>query len=930
MGPKAPITATLSAPPSPGEWNVPNWSETAAPIPACCVHELISSQAKLTPQALAVQFEQKTLAYSELESRSNRLARYLSERGAQRGALVGLCVRRSEQMLVALLAIQKSGAAYVPLDPAYPKDRLQWILEHSKVSVLVTDEMSSRDLPGHQAVLVRLDTDEAAIAKELDEPVHSGVMPEDPIYVIYTSGSTGRPKGVQIPHRAVVNLLTSVAIKPGITPSDVLVGVTTLSFDIAGLEMYLPATVGGRLVIASQSDAHDGSRLSSLLESANATIMQATPATWRMLIDSGWKGTTRLKALCGGEALPRELASQILQRCGSLWNLYGPTETTIWSSVERVLPEEGPVLLGRPLANTQFYVVDENLRPVLSGEEGELCIGGSGLAIGYFRRPDLTQEKFVVPSFLAGTSSRIYRTGDLARFRADGKAEFLGRIDHQVKIRGFRIELGEIESVMEEHESVKQAIVVAREYTGDEKRLIAYFVARSSHTRGLHGLKTHLKAKLPEYMVPAALVALEAFPLTPNGKVDRKLLPEPTASDYSGEQEYIAPRTQVERGITRIIESATGIESIGVRTNLLQLGVHSLLAARIFMKLSREFNKDLPLAILFKAPTIEGLAAFVQKQSEDPCWPTLISIQPSGTKQPFFCVHGGAGTTLFLRPLSQRLGAEQPFYSLEPEGLDGKRITRRTVEAMAAHYLAEIRKVQPRGPYHVGGYCFGGLVAFEMARMLNQRGEEVSQLSLFNAPLRFNGRGSKKPGTDHKPTVQERLSRHSQEFSQRGALGKSAYLLSAAAKAGEWRLRNLWRVVRIRGQVKTCRLLSRLGITIPQALRGMYVLSMTHVAECAFVPGPYDGTMTLYRGKGLYQDPNLGWSSLAAKIDSVEIDGGTHRIRRDMMNEPIVQELASRLAADLEKVRASSALDGEIVQGASLKRSAMLSDAVTT
>src|SRR5271169_1600191 len=726
------------------EWHE---SHTGAENPApCCVHTLFRDAALRSPNATALPFQNQTLTYAELEFRSNQLAHFLQKRGVGPEALVGLCVERSMEMVVGVLGILKAGGAYVPLDPAYPSDRLKYVIDDARVKHLLTQAQLLPSIPATSADVICLDPEWHAFQGEDRGPDSADVLPSNLAYVIYTSGSTGRPKGVQLEHRSVVNFLCSMRREPGMTDSDVLVAVTTLSFDIAGLELYLPLLAGGRLVVASRDATLDGRFLIQLSKQSGATIMQATPTTWRVLFESGWEGDPKLKVLVGGEALSADLARQLARSCGSVWNMYGPTETTIWSSVYKVEgKDEKLVPIGKPISNTTLCVLDAERKPVPVGTEGELYIGGEGLARGYFEREEMTAERFVPDPFSFLPGARMYRTGDLARYRPDGNVEFLGRIDHQVKIRGFRIELGEIEAVLEQNTAVNQAVVIAREDTPGDKRLVAYIVldapsyARSSDLRG------HAEKRLPDYMVPSAFVQIPKLPLTPNGKVDRRALPAPTARDFETDAEFIAARDATERKLVSLWEEVLGVSPISVTTSFFDLGGRSLLAARLFTKILRTFGRELPLSILFRSPTVELLAKELRPAQCDAEYPTLVAIQPKGSKPPFFCVHGGAGGTLFLHRLSRRLGADYPFYGLEPEGLDGKKFRRLTVEEMAAHYLTEIRKVQPNGPYYLGGYCLGGIIAFEMAHLLRRQQEEAALVALFSAELWYNHLSPKPP-----------------------------------------------------------------------------------------------------------------------------------------------------------------------------------------
>ena len=582
-----------------------------------CVHQLLQDQARRTHEAIAMEFQGRSLTYAELDARSNQLAHFLRHRGVREEQLVGVCMERSLEMVVALLGILKAGGAYVPLDPAYPSDRIQYVLDDARVKLLLTQDSMLVSLPPTAAEVICLDPEWRVFEQEDSGPVAAEVTPENLAYVIYTSGSTGRPKGVQLEHRSVVNFLCSMRREPGMTANDVLVAVTTLSFDIAGLELYLPLLVGGRLVVASREATVDGRLLMKLLEQSGATIMQATPTTWRVLLESGWEGNPKLKVLVGGEALSADLARQLAQRCGSVWNMYGPTETTIWSSVYQVKGEdESLVPIGKPIANTTFYVLDAKRQPVVQGAQGELYIGGEGLARDYFERDELTAEKFVADPFSAQPGARMYRTGDLARYKQDGNVEFLGRIDHQVKIRGFRIELGEIEAVLEQHAGVNQAVVVAREDTPGDKRLVAYVVTETANILASAELRSHVGKQLPDYMIPTAFVQMAKLPLTPNGKVDRKALPAPNQSPDAGAV-YIAPRTPLEEILAQIWKDVLRIEKVGVHDNFFSLGGHSLLATQVISRIRHVAGVEVPLRHIFEWPTIAELVVKIEEIKTD-------------------------------------------------------------------------------------------------------------------------------------------------------------------------------------------------------------------------------------------------------------------------------------------------------------------------
>ncbi|QLE49536.1 amino acid adenylation domain-containing protein [Nostoc sp. C057] len=597
-----------------------DWNDLQADYPKVCIHQLFEAQVERTPNAIAVVFADQQLTYQELNTRANQLAHHLQTLGVGKETLVGICVERSLEMIIGLLGILKAGGAYLPIDPAYPAERLAFMLEDAQVSVLLTQQNLLAALPQHQAQVVCLEKIPKVIA---DNPIHNATA-DNLAYVIYTSGSTGQPKGVQITHSAVVNFLSTMRLNPGLTQQDILLSVTTLSFDIAALELYLPLITGARLVIVSRQVATDATQLSEQLVSSGATVMQATPATWRLLLAAGWQGSSRLKILCGGEALDRSLADQLLKGGCQVWNLYGPTETTIWSAIhkvdEQMERQDGIVSIGRPIANTQFYILDPGQKLVPVGISGELHIGGAGLARGYLHRPELTAEKFISHPFQSRVKEdqfskkyRLYKTGDLVRYRADGTIEFLGRIDHQVKVRGFRIELGEIEALLNQHPEVQTSVVVIQGDEPSDRRLVAYVVLQCDRVVAISELSRFLEKKLPSYMIPRAFVILEALPLTPNGKIDRRALPAFDPARPHLEGSAIAPRNPVEEVLAGIWQEVLGVEILSIYDNFFELGGHSLLATRVISRVKKAFEVDLPLRGLFESPTIARLAAEIHK-----------------------------------------------------------------------------------------------------------------------------------------------------------------------------------------------------------------------------------------------------------------------------------------------------------------------------
>jgi amino acid adenylation domain-containing protein/thioester reductase-like protein len=612
------------------------WNDTEMEYPStACVHHLFEDQVLETPQALAAVYEGEGMNYAELNQAANRLAHHLSSLGVGPKVLVGIHMERSLDMLVALLGVLKAGGAYVPLDPEFPRQRLEIMLQDSKPLVLLTQDSLRDALSPGDARVVSLDGDGDQISRRPATNPAIKVAADNLAYVIFTSGSTGRPKGVQIPHRAVVNFLCAMRKSPGLSREDRLLAVTTISFDIAVLELFLPLVTGACVEVASRQVANDGARLVQQIAESRPTVMQATPATWRMMIEAGWspEATGRgdgedepnagpppdLKVLCGGEALPSDLASALQARTGEVWNMYGPTETTVWSTHHKLTSADGPISIGRPIGNTQVYVLDLDMQPVPIGVVGELYIGGEGVARGYLNRPELTAERFIPDPFHRDGDARLYRTGDLARLAPDGSLTFLGRKDHQVKVRGFRIELGEIETILSRHVAIQQNVVVTQKTPRGDQRLVAYMVLAEGEVEpSAMELRAFLSQELPEYMLPALFVPLDAMPLTANGKVNRRALPEPDGERPNLGSEYVAPGDEREEQIAAICSQLLEIEHVGIHDDFFALGGDSLLATRLIFQLQEQFNVRIPLIRLFQQPTIAGLARAIEDAERTP------------------------------------------------------------------------------------------------------------------------------------------------------------------------------------------------------------------------------------------------------------------------------------------------------------------------
>ena len=690
------------------------WNATDVDYPReQCVHELFEAQAARTPDAVAVVYEGSRLTYHELNAQANRLARHLRSLGVKPHERVAICVERGLEMVIGLLAVLKAGGAYVPLDPAYPVERLATMLEDSAPVVVLTHGLARRTLrealAGQPHELSAIDIDaEAGAWASADasnlEPASICLTAGSLAYVIYTSGSTGRPKGVQVEHRGLVNCLWSMREIVGISASDRALALTTIGFDIAGIEIYLPLISGARTVIADRAVATDPDRLGALIKAEGLTVMQATPTTWRMLIDAGWQGQAGLRGIAGGEALPSALADEIVTRVRSLINVYGPTETTIWSSSSPIAglaeKEAASESIGRPISNTRFYLLDRHAEPVPTGVAGEIYIGGAGIARGYLNRADLTAERFLASPYVEG--DRLYRTGDLGRYRFDGAILFLGRNDFQVKVRGFRIELGEIEARLARHPAIDDAVVVAREDSPGDKRLVAYYTAPAgAPPPGAEALRLHLSHGLPDYMLPGAYVRLDAFPLTANGKLDWKALPAPETDAYPV-RGYEAPRGETEQILAQIWGDVLKVGRIGRNDNFFDLGGHSMLGLRLLARIEKQTRQKLALRTLYQAPTIAVLARSLAQN--DDAWRSFsaVALDTRRAGAPIFMVH------IIEQDLARHLGRQRPVYGLS-YGLaaaDGSRpfASPQTIEDLAAHYIEEMCQVQPQGPYRLIGH----------------------------------------------------------------------------------------------------------------------------------------------------------------------------------------------------------------------------------
>ncbi|MEO0968281.1 MAG: amino acid adenylation domain-containing protein [Cyanobacteria bacterium J06639_18] len=747
-----------------------------------CLHQLFEKQVELTPNNIAVVYEDQQLTYSELNDRANQLAHHLQKLGVRPDVLVGICMERSLEMTIALLGVLKAGGAYLPIDPMYPQERVAFMLEDAQTPVILTQQRILGILPQHEGQTICLDTNWENIAQESTSNPTTNIKIDNLAYVIYTSGSTGKPKGAMLPHRAICNHMLWFQKEFSLTSTDKVLQKTPFSFDASIWEFYAPLLVGAQLIMARPGGHQDSDYLIETIREQKITILQLVPTLLRMLLEHQDISTcTALKhVFCGGEALSVELQQRFFAHLkADLHNLYGPTETcidaTFWTCDRQSNGQTVPI--GRPIANTQAYILDSNLRPVPIGVSGELHIGGAGLARGYLNRPELTADKFITNPFLRSTGAEeaqgagetegdeevkkdkkfspqinlfssssasstppaLYKTGDLARFLGDGNIEYLGRIDHQVKIRGFRIELGEIETLLNQYPQVNTAAVIALEQEPGNHRLVAYVVPHTGEDIQDPELRQYLQEQLPDYMVPTAFVFLEALPLTPNGKLNRHALPAPNTFRNTLDRNYLAPRDSLEMQLVQIWECILNVRPVGIRDNFFKLGGHSLIAVRLMAQIQQQLDKNLPLATLFQNPTIEQIADIIRQKSEVSPWSPLVKIQSQGSKPPFFCVPGAGGNVLYFYHLARHLGLDQPFYGLQALGLDGESQPHTTIEDIAAYYIKAIQAVQPEGTYYLGGHSFGGHVAFEMAQQLHSLGHKVGLVAILDTPAPLPG-----------------------------------------------------------------------------------------------------------------------------------------------------------------------------------------------
>ena len=853
-----------------------NLNDTKAIYPNQPLHELLSEQAKRTPEKQAIKFGNTEISYKNLDQQVNQLAQSLSSKGISSGDFVGVCLPRSIELIITLRAIMQCGAAYVPLDPNYPIQRINYMLEDSGAGFLITTKALSLPLGSKASVFIQDDLF-LNLSDYPEQPISVNVKPEDIIYMLYTSGSTGKPKGVTVTHKNLVNLLYGVLEKPGIKGTDTLISITTISFDIAMAELFAPLLKGAKLILTNEETAKDTRLLLDVMKDEAVTMMQATPATWQMLLDSGWEEHLPITAISTGEALPLALAQNILKRVNKLWNLYGPTETTIWSAMTQITETDDLIAIGQPVANTQLYIVNDQNNLVVPGNVGELCIAGDGVTKGYWKKQDLTSEKFINNPFETDANSLMYRTGDLAKLLPSGKVQCLGRIDNQVKIRGKRIELGEIEQALDALDGVQSSIVIL-----NEDRLVANLMSSEkeiNNTNQISAWKAILKEQLPAHMIPQQFNVVKEFPVTLNGKIDRKkllnLLP-----NQNPKQSFTEPATPSEKIIAAIWQDCLGIDKIDANSDFFEIGGHSLVGVRVMAKLEKETGNRLPLIGLLKHPTIKKFAAYMD--SEFFTWDSLVPLKPEGSKPPLYIVHGANHQVLIFNELAQKLDKEQPVYGLQSRGLNGVEEPHDSIDEMAADYVSEIVASNPKGPYALAGFSYGGIVAYEMARQLKAQGREVKILAQFDTYV-F-------PEYYHSSPLKKNL------LSKFYLLGKIGYIVLNMFSSKKNFNR---RLELIKLQISGLKLRLKHGKAKQFELQFNVPLKMQtnhNIATGNYTITPQDIVIDLFRAKeevNFVHDPKfLGWKKMAIKGIRKHMVTGNHV---DMFEKQNVDDFATSL-----------------------------------
>jgi amino acid adenylation domain-containing protein len=854
------------------------WNDTRREYPRECIHRLFEAQADRTPEAVAVQFSDSQMTYAELNGRANQLARSLVDAGVTPRSSVAICIDRSIGMLAGLIGILKAGAAYVPIDPGFPRERVDFMLEDSEARVVITTTRLAEKFAASKVRAVCIDGDlEAGIERDARNP-EIPVTAEDNAYVLYTSGSTGKPKGVAISHRSFSNLLSAMRTEISFTSDDVFLAVTTISFDIAGLELFLPLICGGRVAVADEFAA-DAGRLMEAIAATRPTVIQTAPALWRVLVASGWPGESKLRIISGGEALTRILAEQLLDRVEGVFNGYGPTETTIYSTVHRVERGNGPVPIGHPLANTQAYVLDDARQLLPMGVAGELYIGGDGVARAYLGRPELSAERFVANPFDSG-EGHLYRTGDRVRRLRNGDIEYIGRADNQLKVQGIRIEPGEIEAALARHPLVQTVAVAGIVDASEVKSLVAFVEPKPGQSPAAAGLRAFLSESMPAYMIPTRFVLVDRIALTHSGKIDRAKLPSLDGSPIQITQKYIGPRDDIENRLQAIWEEILEIRPIGVHQDFYEIGGHSLLAVKVLARIEREFNCRIPLAAMFPAPTIESIGARIVRDTKDRERPATEFIQPLGSLPPLFVV----GHFPLFRRLALHLGIDRPLIGLSlPDELRMR--LPYSLQQFAAIQAKAILDLNKGEPIFVVGFSAEGVLAYEIAHQLMAAGRKVGLVAMIDTTC---------PSQQREPRIPQ--------------IARSARIHLSVIRSGGMRqvpgaITDILSRTALRLKFRAWRLAGRLGITRePLAPKRPADLAMAMIlATRRYVTPPYPGRVLLFKQtenrEGRFRFTDYGWGEVVrGSLEVCEIPGD----HLTLLVEPGVGTVAAKLDAAMK------------------------------
>jgi amino acid adenylation domain-containing protein len=847
---------------------------------------LFESRVQERPEATAVSFAGRRVTYAGLNESATRIASLLRKAGVRSESLVAIYLDRSPNLIAGLLGVWKAGGAYLPIDPTNPRQRVASTLEDSGAAVVLTEKKLIHSLPATEATLLCVEDLPAEETDNSEDRLSS--LPAVPAlsaqlaYVIYTSGSTGKPKGAEITHGALQNVIVSVGKDVALKPSDVVLASATVAFDISNEEIFLPLVAGASVHMLESEFVGDGGKLIEVMSRNKLSLILGTPTSWRLMIEAGWQGDHNLQIIVGGEVLPLSLAKTLAGMSRAVWNHYGPTETAISATRERVSVDAKQVTLGRPIENASIYVLDKELLPLPAGEAGEIYIGGAGVGRGYRNRPQLTERVFLHDPFSAVPGARMYKTGDLGRLFPDGRLDFQGRADNQIKLRGFRIELEEIEAAIRGFEGVHAAVVQLVEYGPDDQRLVAYFFAGQQVIVG--ELREALRQRLPHYMVPSELIPLESLPMTINGKVDRRALDAIRVAFESRALHEDVPSASddFEAKLRRIWQRSLRVRNVGPNDNFFDMGGHSLLATRMLREVEKMTGRKIALSVLIQNPTVAKLARYLGNRTEI-AWPGLVPIRERGNLPPLFIAHGLAGHLLLFRGLAENLSDDQPIYGIQLAAPTSAKLEDLSLEAIAARNVEAICAIDPVGPYYLAGHSLGGLLAFEIASQLLRQGKKIGLLALLDCPLQKLQRTGV-AGAERYSSLQDIRQRWRKKFLRLSDDG----IVNAV-----WR-KSLYKQLMFR--VWMLRHTHKKGSFYPQ-LFGVdpYIALFAERYE----PQPIDAEGALFVAED--ESPSgsaaLGWSRLLQGRLTVRKVPGSHRTIFDRPNVPV---LASELARSLE------------------------------